>query len=258
MDKYPRCDERSVKIRRILCDEHQPVEQETEQAEDHDHAKHSQFLTYNRKDPVILCLRDVLQLLHAVAQPLSEEASRTDRIEPLHDLKASAVSSRLRVQPGKDPLKPEVITVRRCDREDQDQKDSRRGSNARYHGKDLRLRMDQEIQQAGDRHHDDRSTQIVRKEQDSTRRDRAQSYHPHRSLDRIRLLTQPAQFIRNEQDHRDLRDLRRLQCQVPRKLYPPSRPVEREPERSFYQRHHNEGKHKDLYRKCAIQMVIDL
>ena len=119
------------------------------------------------------------------------------------------------------------------------------------------LRMADKDQDAGDRHNNDRRTQVIRQEENAAGCDRAEHEHPDDPFHRIGLAPEPAQFIGNKQDHRDLRDLRRLKRQVARQADPPPRPVQRHAQRRLYKSHHDHGKHIDLHRKGAVHMIID-
>ena len=123
MGKDARRDQRSVQIRRILRDKHQPVQQEPEQEKDDKRPEYPQLLTDHHQDHIILGLRDHPQLLGAVAQPFPEEPAASDGIQALHDLIASGIRRRLRIQPGNDPLEPEVIAVGRSNGQDRDPHD---------------------------------------------------------------------------------------------------------------------------------------
>ena len=71
--KYARRDQRSIQIRCILGDKHQPVQQKPEQEKDDKRPEYPQLLTDHHQDHIILGLRDHPQLLGAVAKPFPEE-----------------------------------------------------------------------------------------------------------------------------------------------------------------------------------------
>ena len=103
--------QRTIQIRRIFCDKHQPVQQKTEQDKNYNRSEYTQLFTDDYKNHIILSLGNSPQFLRAVTQSLAKETSAADRIKPLQDLKTSGICSCLRIQPGNNSLDPEIITV---------------------------------------------------------------------------------------------------------------------------------------------------
>ena len=69
---------------------------------------------------------------------------------------------------------------------------------------------------------------------------------------------QPAQLIGNKQDHGNLHDLGRLECQALRYPDPTPGAVDRHPKRRLHKSHQEKCKKIDFKRKRAIQVVIYL
>ena len=195
MRKDSGCDQRSVQIRRVFRNEHQPVEQNAEKHKDQDSAEHSQLLTDHNKDHIILSLRYNAQLLSAVSQTFPEESPASDGVKPLHNLETSVSRSRLRIQPGQNSLDTEIITVGRNDGKsrDSDHRDCRQGNQSDQ--KRLRLRMDHEDQNTGNRHNNDRSTQVICQHINAKGCYHSQSKHPDHAFLCVRFFPKSAQFI---------------------------------------------------------------
>ena len=104
-------DQRSKKIRCILRDKKQSVEKISKQ-EQKDHASHDpQFLTYDRKDHIVLRFRNTSELLDTVSKATSQESAGTDRIKSLYGLICRISRRILRMEPCYDSIQTEVICL---------------------------------------------------------------------------------------------------------------------------------------------------
>ena len=209
----------------------QAVQQVAEQHQDQDGTEQPQLFANDGKDHIVLRFRDRGQLLRTVAQPFSEQAARTDRIQGLHDLVAAGGKIVLRLQPCQDTPNTEIRAA--GDRAVDHKEDARRSGPHRKKQENERPgpRMRQEDQQHADRQDDQGRTQVIRKHIGSQRLHQSQQEQQKDIPEMGDLLSHTHDQKRDEQDDRDLGDLRRLKG-IRSDLQPAGGAVDRSAERA--------------------------
>lgn len=92
----------SIRVRRILCNHKQTVQQVAKQQQYKKRAKYSKLLADDREDHIVLCFRNCCNLLRTVAKSFSEKSTGANRIKSLQNLIAASG------KPFIDTVRPEV------------------------------------------------------------------------------------------------------------------------------------------------------
>lgn len=97
-------DQRSVQIRRILCNKEQPVQKVSEQQKKNNRAEQPQLLADNGKI-MSFCASGILVSFWVLfPRPLPKNPPKTNGIQSLQYLIASGILMILRMQPGQHPV----------------------------------------------------------------------------------------------------------------------------------------------------------
>ena len=161
MGKDPDSQQPSEQILGLLGHAVKPVQQIDKHQDHQSGSEDSQLLADNRKDHIVVGLRDRSQLLDAVAQAFSEETAGTDGVQRLQRLVSCVRLVGIGVQPCLNPGDTEGgirIRVFHCVINDSHHKD---GSHRRHDDKGIIFRIYHKGHQKADAKHNHRRTHII-------------------------------------------------------------------------------------------------